>query len=472
MRTKKTDFPLRNIQAVVSTAFFYWCPRGWRQLALLLWVPLFLAVPFPLAADDLRRTPVVRAVEQVSAAVVNISTLSVKETAATPFVMNDPFFDEFFRDFFQGFRRSYTTRSLGSGVLISCDGHILTNAHVVAGATDITIFTGDHREFKARILGSDSRSDIAVLAVENPPHDLGCARVGNSDELFIGEPVIAIGNPFGFSNTVTTGIISAVGRSIRGDGVVFHNLIQTDTMINPGNSGGPLLNIHGDVIGINTAMYRRAQGIGFSIPVNRAMRIYEYILRHGTLDRAWIGVEVQELSSQLRSAIGSQLPRNRGVAVTEVANPSLFRGEALQPQDVILAVGNMPVTGAADYVMGIHDYTADDVIDLTVWRENRVFHTRVQARRAPDTYGILVLVRWLGVELKATSGQRGMEVARVHSGSWAQRAGFRPGDRILTIDDIPINSPQLLAEAIVLVRAKEGGVMEVARGRQTTRIQF
>ncbi|MBB5021100.1 trypsin-like peptidase domain-containing protein [Desulfurispira natronophila] len=424
-----------------------------------------------LAQSDPRRTPVVEAVEKVGSAVVNISTLSVQQTSS-PFVIDDPFFNEFFRDFFPGFGRSYETQSLGSGVIIDCRGHILTNAHVVAGATAITIFTSDNREHSVRVLGSDTRSDIAVLAMENPPTQLTCANPGDSSNLLIGEPVIAIGNPFGFSSTVTTGIISAVGRSIRDESGIFHNLIQTDTMINPGNSGGPLLNIHGDVIGINTAIYRRAQGIGFSIPIDRAMRIYDYILQHGTVHRAWIGVEVQPITAQLHGTLNRTLPRGVGVMVSDVSYPSHFRGEPLRRRDVILEVGSMPIGNELDYVMGLFDYTANDLVELTVLRDSEVFKTKVQAQQAPTDYGRRLLAQWLGIELGQNYSENGVEVQRIHSRSWAQRAGFRPGDRIVTIDDQQLDNPQSLAEALTLAKARGKGIMEVARGRQTTKVQF
>jgi len=207
--------------------------------------------------SNLRENAVVRAVRKVSPAVVNISSKYEIRTRANPFFNFDidPFFDSFFRDFFEFHQqRRYIKNSLGSGVIIDGKrGYILTNEHVVARSTKINVFLKDERKFEAQLIGADPDSDLAVLRI-NSTEPLPDIKMGNSDELMIGETVIAIGNPFGFSNTVTTGVISALHRSIRTEDRIYRDFIQTDASINPGNSGGPLLNINGDLIGINTAI--------------------------------------------------------------------------------------------------------------------------------------------------------------------------------------------------------------------------
>lgn len=223
------------------------------------------------AKDSVRRSPVVIAVEKVGPSVVNVS-ITIQEKVGPLFSFGrDDFFKDMFPEFFGG--REYSTTSLGSGVMIDGQkGYIVTNQHVVAGATEMKVIASDQREYKARLIGSDPRSDLAVIQIE--AHGLlPAAKLGDSDDLMIGETVIAIGNPFGLAHTVTTGVVSAINRSVRAEDRIYRHFIQTDASINPGNSGGPLLNIEGDVIGINTAIYQKAQGIGFAIPINKMKRI-------------------------------------------------------------------------------------------------------------------------------------------------------------------------------------------------------
>ncbi len=189
--------------------------------------------------------------------------------------------------------------SLGSGVIIDGEkGLILTNAHVIQKAGTIKVVLQDEREFEARIVGADPDSDLAVLKIDSKDR-LPAIKMGNSDDLMIGETVIAIGNPFGFSHTVTTGVISAINRSIRAQDRVYHDFIQIDASINPGNSGGPLLNINGDLIGINTAIYAKAQGIGFAIPIGKARKIISDLIQYGEVIHAWIGITVQNMDETL-----------------------------------------------------------------------------------------------------------------------------------------------------------------------------
>jgi len=222
--------------------------------------------------DPLRRSKVVEAVERASPAVVNISTEQTVVERRTPFP--DPLFEEFFRDFFDARPRRSTRTSLGSGVIVRADGTILTNDHVLLRGGRIHVTLVDSREFEAKLVGRDPESDVAVLRIDTGK-PLPFIALGSSDDLMIGETVVAIGNPFGLSHTVTTGVVSAVKRSLRTGGRTYTDFIQTDASINPGNSGGPLLNILGQLIGINSAIYGSAQGIGFAIPVDRARRVLD-----------------------------------------------------------------------------------------------------------------------------------------------------------------------------------------------------
>jgi serine protease Do len=314
-------------------------------------VVLTFLIACPGVDASQRRSPVVMAVEKVSPSVVNISIV-IKEKAS-------PFFpfgrDDFFKDFFpEFFSREYQHTSLGSGLIIDGkNGYIVTNQHVVAGASEIKVITSDQKEYVGRTVGSDPRSDLAVVKIDGK-EELPEAKLGDSDDLMIGETVIAIGNPFGLTHTVTTGVVSAVDRSVRAEDRVYRHFIQTDASINPGNSGGPLLNIDGDVIGINTAIYQKAQGIGFAIPINKAKRIVKELLRAGEVRPPWVGVDLQELTKDLKSLFG--LPGERkGVLVSDVYRESPAERAGIKRGDVILSLEGFPVDSPEEYhqTMGV-----------------------------------------------------------------------------------------------------------------------
>ena len=269
----------------------------------VLIVLLALAFCADVHADQVsRRTPVVAAAESGAPSTVNIVSTQTVADSGNPFVRGDPFFDEFFRRFMNP--RPSQTQSLGTGVIINSAGYVLTNEHVLSGSTQIRVSLADGRTFDAELVGGDPASDLAVVLL-HADGPLPAPRLGDSDAVMIGETVVAIGNPFGLNHTVTTGVLSAVNRSIRGDGREYHGFLQTDASINPGNSGGPLLNMDGEVIGINTAILGNAQGIGFAIPINRARRIVDDLIRHGEVLPAWLGIWLQELTPKLREALGA-----------------------------------------------------------------------------------------------------------------------------------------------------------------------
>src|SRR6266550_4326904 len=288
----------------------------------------------PLAESQVsaaRRTPIVIVAHNVLPAVVNIQTESTIRRREV-----DPFFDPF--GFFGGRDRTYTSQALGSGFVWSGDGIIVTNNHVVEGASRITVNFNDGTQLAAKLIGVDPDSDVAVLRVE--AKGLAAAPVGTSGDLMIGESVIAVGNPFGLSGTVTTGVVSALGRSVpsKEEGHTFTDFIQTDASINPGNSGGPLLNIEGKVIGINVAIYAQAQGIGFAIPVDRARKVIQDLLRYGQVHSAWIGDVTASVtgrpvdSREAFSTYTALLPSGRPVDVT-VNRDGASRAMSLRPID-------------------------------------------------------------------------------------------------------------------------------------------
>src|SRR5436305_2835494 len=256
-------------------------------------------LPIPPTVSASRRTPIVTVAHDVGPAVVNIQTESTIRRREV-----DPFFDPF--GVFGGRDRSYTSQSLGSGFVWSSEGIIVTNNHVVEGASRITVNFNDGTQVPAKLIGVDPDSDVAVLRVD--AKNLAAAPVGTSGDLMIGESVIAVGNPFGLSGSVTTGVVSALGRSVpsKEEGRTFTDFIQTDASINPGNSGGPLLNIEGKVIGINVAIYAQAQGIGFAIPVDRAKKVIQDLLRYGQVHSAWIGAVTATLTPEEAKRIGTK----------------------------------------------------------------------------------------------------------------------------------------------------------------------
>src|SRR5579859_3187992 len=276
--------------------------------------------PIPASVSASRRTPVVMVAHNVLPSVVNIQTEATIRRREV-----DPFFDPF--GIFGGGNQSYT--ALGSGFVWSSDGIIVTNNHVVEGASRITVNFNDGTELRARLIGVDPDSDVAVLRVD--AKNLNAAPIGTSSDLMIGETVVAVGNPFGLSGTVTTGVVSALGRSVpsKEQGRTFTDFIQTDASINPGNSGGPLLNIDGKVIGINTLIYANAQGIGFAIPVDRARKVIEDLLHFGQVRSAWIGAVTATVTPEEAKRIGTRA--NRGAMVVRVFGGSPAQAAGLKP---------------------------------------------------------------------------------------------------------------------------------------------
>ena len=427
----------------------------WRKYLsnkLVVLLCLFLALHLGIAHASLRRSPVVIAVEKSRPAVVNIST-TVRERIS-PFL---PFSgDDFFKDFFPDlFSREYTRSSLGSGVIIDgTKGYILTNQHVIARASEIKVITSEKQEYQAKLIGADPRSDLAVLQI-SARNKLPEIKMGNSDDLMIGETVIAIGNPFGLSHTVTTGVVSAVERSVRSEERIYRHLIQTDASINPGNSGGPLLNIDGELIGINTAIYQKAQGIGFAIPINKAKRIVKELLRAGKVRPIWLGIEIQELTDALRSHFG--LPSGRGgVLVNDVMSGSPGAKARLKRGDIIVSVGGIPVKGPGDYRDALAEFTPEDRLEMKVFRGGKFNGVVLQPSTFPPSLALNLVYRRLGIKVgklsKRTGGGYGSRskvvVKEVRRGSEAGKIGVKPGDLILKVNNMLVSNLDEFKKAI------------------------
>jgi serine protease Do len=401
------------------------------------------------AKESLRRSAIVVAVEKVSPAVVNISTVVTEKVS--------PFFpfggDEFFKDFFpEMFSREYKHSSLGSGVIIDGEkGYIVTNHHVVARATEIKVITSNQKEYKGRSLGSDPRSDLAVIKID-VKEKLPEAKLGDSEDLMIGETVIAIGNPFGLTHTVTTGVVSAIDRSVRAEDRIYRHFIQTDASINPGNSGGPLLNIDGDVIGINTAIYQKAQGIGFAIPINKTKRIVKELLRAGEVQPPWLGLDLQELTSELRRHFA--LPGGSGgVLVSDVYEKGPADRAGVKRGDVLLALGRAVVASLSDYQDALAEFTTGDRLTLNLFRRGQEISISLQPSSFPPELAPETVYRRLGVKVgegrKGNAQHRsGVSIEEVKQDSEAARIGLRPGDLIAQVNEVTVTNLEDFKKAI------------------------
>ena len=364
-------------------------------------------------------------------------------------------------------------RGQGSGFIVSADGLILTNAHVVRGASDVVVKLNDRREFQAKVLGADPRTDIAVLKID--AKNLPVARLASVNDLQVGEWVLAIGSPFGFENTVTAGVVSAKGRTLPSDSLV--PFIQTDVAVNPGNSGGPLFNARGEVVGINSQIFSQTggyQGLSFAIPIDIATRIEQQIVQHGKASHARLGVAVQEVNQTFADAF--KLPRPAGALVSSVdANGAAARA-GLKPGDVILSVDGRDVATSGDLPAAIGLRTPGERITLGVWRDGRdqtltATLTDANARRqqakanaeTPATGGRLGLaLRPLQPEDRA--GNRGLIVEQA-SGP-AATAGVKPGDIVIAINGTPASSVDAVREQV----AGAGGSVALLISRNGERI--
>ncbi len=412
-----------------------------------------------------RENEVTEAVQKVSPAVVNISSEYAVQQRSGPFFHSDPFFDSFFRDFFDPVpKREYKRSSLGSGVIIDGkQGFILTNAHVIAQAGKITVILKDEREFEATVVGADRDSDLAVLRIRSGER-LPSVEMGNSEDLMIGEDVIAIGNPFGFSHTVTTGVISAINRSIRTEDTVYHDFIQTDASINPGNSGGPLLNINGELIGINTAIYAKAQGIGFAIPINKARRIVEELIQYGQVSESWVGITVQYLDPRMAAYLNLQ--GQTGVMVRSVDTGSPAHSAGIAEGDVILAADRQDIRSTSDFYAVMKGISPGDILHLTLLRNGKTWKASLKASVFPVEQAAGLGYDRLGVKVENLRQQRaeGVVIREVRRDSYLARIGVRPGDIIRQMDEMPIRNTADFEKAVVKYRNKSSVVVLLQRG--------
>mgnify|MGYP000646300062 FL=1 len=421
----------------------------------------------------------VQLVEKYGKGVVNIST--VREARVVEGA--DPFgFDERHAEIFRRFgfpfpfgggpRQEPERRGTGSGFIISADGLILTNHHVVEGADEIKVRLTDNREFTGKVLGSDAKTDIAVVKID--AKDLPYLTMGNSDELKVGEWVAAIGSPFGLDNTVTSGIVSAKSRKLPSDQYV--PFIQTDVAVNPGNSGGPLFNMKGEVVGINSQIFSTSggfMGLSFAIPSNLAMQIKDQLVKNGKVTRGRIGVVIQSVTQDLAESFGMKTPKGAIVSQVEKDGPAAKAG--LQEGDIITAVNGKAIDDSVDMPVIIGSMAPGSIAKLSIIRNNKDMTLDVKVEEAPNESAssnasktaaankLGVTVRPLNDEEKAKAETEGLLVTE--STGAARKAGIREGDIIVNVNGVKIKKTDDLARVLeknknlrVLVQRRDGRI--------------
>ena len=392
--------------------------------------------------------------ERVGPAVVNIDTVRMMTTQLPSF--QDPIFERFFGRDFEEFRRAIPQKGTGSGFIINQEGYVLTNEHVVRKADNIKVTLSDGREFAGEVIGSDVTSDMAIVKIQ--ADHLPSVTLGNSDELRVGEIVIAIGNPYGLQQTVTMGVVSAKGRSIPAgtERQVYRNFIQTDTAINPGNSGGPLLNIKGEVVGINTAIIPYAQGIGFAIPINIAKKNIDDLINLGKVRRSWLGVYIQEVTPEIAKQFG--LPEDaKGVLVGDVVKDSPAEESGIKRGDIIIKVNDEEVDSPGELQDKIRDIDIGEKADIEVVQDGKIINFIIKIGEMPtvEEEGSefpkeKVFSVQTGLKVEAVTSEvakelelpwvKGLMITDVIPGSSADDMSLQPGDVILEANRTEMSS--------------------------------
>ena len=450
---------------------------GRLHLVATFWLMVgisFLAGCSDTSSDSDRPAPLVTGlpdftllVEKEGPSVVNISTVTHQEQEGLGGQMEQV--PEFFRKFFEQFGgeggplvpQEREARSLGSGFLISSDGYVLTNNHVVAEADEIMVRLQDRRELNAELIGADEQSDIALLKVEGEA--LPVADIGSSANLKVGEWVLAIGAPFGFDSSVTAGIVSAKGRSLPSDSYV--PFIQTDVAINPGNSGGPLFNLRGEVVGINSQIFSRSggyMGVSFAIPIDMAMDVVSQIKEHGKVSRGWLGVLIQEVDRDLAESFGLDQPR--GALVSQVLKGSPADAAGVQPGDIITGFNGEAIYRSSELPRWVGLVKPGEDAELTLIRDGEAESLTVTIGLLPDDPSLAMRggaapgqdgADALGLQVRAASEaelaklglKAGVVVSVVEEGP-ALEAGIARGDVLVTLNNIPMDNPERFAEAV------------------------
>lgn len=420
-------------------------------------------------------------VSSVSPAVVNISTTKVVKRDAPPF-LEDPFFDFFnpFREF--GLPKKWKEQSLGSGVIVSADGYIVTNNHVVEQADEIRVILFDKRSFRGKVVGADPKTDIAIVKIDAKA--LPTAQWGDSDKLQVGEFVLTIGNPFGLSHTVTMGIISAVGRANVGI-ADYEDFIQTDAAINPGNSGGPLVNIKGELIGINTAIFSKSggyQGIGFAVPSNMVRLVMDQLVKQGKVTRGWLGVTIQELTPEISQKFG--LKNSKGALVGDIAKGSPAEKAGMMRGDIILKFNGKEVKDVGSLRNMVAQSKVGTQVSIKILRGGREYNLNALIVELPKEIAgampepspeeaqrealagltVMELTREIARQLGLSRDERGVVVVRVEPGSAAEESGLKKGDVVQEIDKRRVTNLDDFNRIASTIRPNETVLLFINRG--------
>ena len=418
--------------------------------------------------------------EDASPAVVNItSTRTVPQRNSYGRGFGDPRYDEFFERFFGQQPRPSVPRensrpvvSTGSGFIISSDGYLLTNNHVVEDADEVKVSLGDRREYKAEIIGTDPRSDVAVLKID--AEDLPTLKIGKSEKLRVGEWVVAIGSPFQLRFSVTSGIVSAKGRSIpNGSDSTYVPFIQTDVAINPGNSGGPLFNLDGEVIGINSQIYTRSggyMGVSFAIPIDYAMDVADQLRENGYVARGWLGVSIQEVTSELAEALGMEIPK--GALVSQIIEDSPAEKSGLKEEDVILFFDGEEIFYSSDLPLTVGSIRPESKVNAMILRDGKKKTVQVTVGELPKDPALAfenTQQNFLGlvVENQANDNQRssveGVLVTSVDPDGIAYESGIRRGDIIYSLGRTRIENVNEFKEVLSELDNKRRTTIGISR---------
>ncbi len=418
--------------------------------------------------------------QKLKPAVVNLSTTQVVKQPPffrgrpSPFGEQDPF-REFWERFFGGeIPREFETRSLGSGFIINKEGYIVTNNHVVENAKEIIIALSNKKDYKAEVIGRDKKTDLALIKID-AEDDLPVVPLGDSDELEVGEWVMAIGNPFGLAETVTAGIVSAKGRVI-GAGP-YDDFIQTDASINPGNSGGPLFNLRGEVVGINTAIIATGQGIGFAIPVNMAKELLPQLKEKGRVVRGWLGVGIQRVTSELAKSFG--LEEAKGALISQVFKGTPADRAGIRQGDIILEFDGKEIAEFGDLSRTVASTPPGKNVEIKVFRDGKVLtlettidemEEKTEVAKGPSEKPLGLTVQDITPEIAQglnLEGVTGVVVTQVTPGSPAAEAGMRRGDVVQEVNRKPVENVEEFGQAIEEAKSQESILFLIRRGESS-----
>ena len=440
----------------------------------LLSPPQAAQAALPAVVDGQALPSLAPMLERVTPAVVNISSKTHERVATDP-LLDDPFFRRFFG--VPNLPRERVEQSLGSGVIVDVSkGYVLTNNHVVQGADDISVTLHDGRTLKASVVGTDPDTDVAVIQI--PAQNLTALAVADSAQLRVGDFVVAVGNPFGLGQTVTSGIVSALGRTgLKGLG--YQNFIQTDASINPGNSGGALVNLRGELVGINSAIFSPSGGnvgIGFAIPSNLAGNVMRQLVRSGTVKRGSLGVETQDLTPEIAEMLGTA--PGKGAVVTRVQADSPADRAGLKPGDVVLALNDTSVSDEADLHNAEGLLPVGSEVKLKLLRDGKVemVSASLAAQELATADGQGLDPRLAGAafvdlgERQRQQGLGGASIARVAAGSRAEANGLRAGDVVVAVNQVELRDLKDL-RALLTQRRPRQLLLTVVRGRNAFLVQ-